>query len=200
RESREGPTDYPMWHPLLKFARQFYTRGGREWATVADFLRIELRRLGARAETACPSDTPALLRWLADGMEYGREVLRSQPNQVEQIYAERSPEEQAVAISVVRETVAQAGGLQPRQLLGPVWEYCQSVFDTKHAGSFVAALERVLCFADFAVWIPWVLEARPASVAAAQAARQYRGVRSAAKPGPPQPVPRTGYRNHQDTP
>lgn len=152
---------YEMWHPLLKFACSYYREGGWECAIVCDYLRIELRRLGVRSETQCPNDHATLLRWLADGMAHGQEVLQRQRDVVERIYAEHSPEVLQLMIAKLRSFVTKAGGREPERMLESVRQLYGHTFNTSRAGTFAGALKSVLCAADFGLWIPWAMDNQP---------------------------------------
>lgn len=191
RASAPYKSEYPMWHPLSKIAYALNPWDGWESSELCVFTEIELRRLGVRSETECPCDRATLLRWLADGMAYGREVLQTRRNVVEGIYAEHTPEELRARIELIRGIAARARRLQPERLFAPIQQYHRARVRYTGGGAFVTALEKVLCFADLGVWIPWVMENPPCQFRLPLVFRSRRIIRRVPKPARPATATRT---------
>jgi hypothetical protein len=62
---------------------------------------------------------------------------------------------------VVQDVVAEAGGVDPVSLLPALKHWQKGGTKPDEPLWYGRALERIVLFADFAVWIPWVLSQPP---------------------------------------
>lgn len=145
-----------MEHPVIRLAREYY-RGEPIQAEMAlGFMRDRLRDLGVRSENECPTSDADLLDWVAAGLEYGRQVKIEQPELLDQMFMESGECGLNGATSAVQRVVAEAGGTDPVRLLGPLKAWQQNVYGWAEPKFYGEALARVVYFADFAIWIPFL--------------------------------------------
>ena len=145
-------------HPLLRLARELYPAQPTERDTVLGFIRHQLRESGVRSENECPTSELDLLDWIAEGMEYGRRVKAGHPDVVEKIFKECGERRLKDSLRVVRQVVAEVGGIEPVCLLGRLKVWQEGVYGWWEPEIYGQELARVAHMADFAVWIPWGLE------------------------------------------
>jgi hypothetical protein len=94
-------------------------------------------------------------------MSYSQRVQREQPEIVRRILAEQDGERLEISLSVVQDVVAEAGGVDPVCLLRALKRWQTGGTKPDEPRWYGRSLERVVLFADFAIWIPWALGQPP---------------------------------------
>jgi hypothetical protein len=148
-------------HPVLKVSRQMYPGQPVQCAAIQGFLREHLRECGVSSENECPASDAELLDWVSSGIDYGRRLQQEQPETVERIFAECDEDRLQGAITVVHKLVELAGSLEPAALVPALKRWHKEVHNEEEPTFYGNAVERVVLFADFAVWIPWGLSHAP---------------------------------------
>jgi hypothetical protein len=146
-------------HPLLRLARELYPAQPTERDTVLSYIRHRLLESGVRSENECPVSELDLLDWIAAGMDYGRWIKAVHFDVVEKIFKECGEPRLKNSLHIVRQVVAEAGGTEPVRLLGRLKVWQERAYGWSQPGFYGEELARVAYLADFAVWIPWGLEA-----------------------------------------
>jgi len=113
-------------------------------------------RLAGEAE--CPAEDLDLLDWIEAGLEFGRRSINEQPQLVSDIFQECAGKRLEASRSVIQETVAKAGRIEPAKLIRPILEWYANVFQSDAPHFYGQRLARVGCLTDFAVWISWLHE------------------------------------------
>jgi hypothetical protein len=147
-------------HPLLRLAREYYPGKRKEPELVLGFLRAQLQSLQAKSEDQCPASELDLADWVSSAVDYGRRLYTKNPNQVSAVFEECRAFGLEGTLQLVRNRVARAGGTNPLRLVQQLKEWHQRAFDWLEPQFYGQELERVVHFADFALWIPWACEFR----------------------------------------
>jgi hypothetical protein len=143
-------------HPLLRLAREYYPGKKVELGAALGFLRGQLRALGVKSESECPSSELDLADWVAAGVNYGRLLKAEHPEVVEGIFDECKRNDLEGTLSTVRGVVARAEGTAPWALVQVLKQWQQNVVGWVEPRCYGDELARVVYFSDFAIWIPWV--------------------------------------------
>jgi hypothetical protein len=157
----ERPVAARLEHPLLRLAREYYPGKRKEPELVLGFLWARLQSLQVKSEDQCPASELDLADWVASAVDYGRRFYTKNPNQVSAVFEECKAFGLEDTLDLVRNLVAQAGGTNPLLLVHLLKDWHQGAFGWVDPQFYGQELERVVHFADFAVWIPWACEFRP---------------------------------------
>lgn len=145
-------------HPLVRMAWHRYPGRITERAAMQDFLRRQLHRLGVMSETDCPTAEADLPYWIEAGMDHGRRLKCEKPHWVARILRETGAHGLASVEEVILEVLSRAGGTDPFRLKTAILEWMQEAHRWTEPRFYGRALERVIHVADFAMWIPWIID------------------------------------------
>lgn len=143
-----------MEHPLLRLAREYYPGKQVELETALEFFRERLGALGVTSENECPASELDLAEWIAAGLKYGRRLQAQCPEVVAAILAECQQNDLEGTLRTVRKVAAK--GTEPLRLVETLKEWQEGAFGWAEPRCYGDELARVVYFADFAIWIPWV--------------------------------------------
>lgn len=143
-------------HPLIRLAREMYPAQPRELDAMLRFYDERLRALRVRSENDCPATELDLLDWIAAGLDYARRLKAENPEVVEAIVEEARGERLEGCARVVNRVVAEAGGIDPARLLGPLKAWQKRVYKWSEPDFYGQSLAQIAYFSDFAIWIAWV--------------------------------------------
>jgi hypothetical protein len=148
------PLAHHMRHPLLHVAAAYYRRP-TEAEAILPFLEHRLIKLGIQSEDGCPSAYQDLVGWVKAGVAHGRRMRRKDRNGLCNVWkCVGRPMTRAVS-GMVQGTVKRAGGLNPLCLTAGILEWMHDTVDWTHASEYGWNLEKLVRFADYAVWIGW---------------------------------------------
>jgi hypothetical protein len=156
-EAEGKPVRALLPHPLLTLAEAQYPVTPVERGTILPFFHHQLGVFGVRSESECPVEDFDLLAWIDAGLHYGQAILENHPQTVEMIFKEITPGKLArLKEMAVRLRVA-ANGLSPSGLLGPLLSWHAHIYEWNQPAFYGQALTRAIYVADFAIWLPWLL-------------------------------------------
>jgi hypothetical protein len=125
------------------------------------FFHKQLTEFGVQSENECPVEESDLASWVRAGLNYGQSLLRNQPHIVKEIFGEYAPEHLKTLETLASGICNAAGGLKASWLIGPLLEWHRATFDWNKPEFYGHALTRVINLADFAIWLPWLLNGEP---------------------------------------
>jgi hypothetical protein len=90
------------------------------------------------------------------GLDFGRRLKAEQPQLVAAILHECAGKRLEDSRSVIQKVVAKVKRIEPISLIRPLLEWYRTVHEKVEPQFYGQSLAWVGCFADFAVWIPWL--------------------------------------------
>jgi hypothetical protein len=144
-------------HPLTALAEVQYPFTPIERQTILPFFHRQLRVFGVQSENDCPVEDSDLVNWISASLDYGQSLLTQQPHIVKQVFGEFTPEHLKTLKTMASSVRDSAGGLDAARLVAPLLEWHEATFDWNEPAFHGRALTRVINLADFAIWLPWLL-------------------------------------------
>ena len=156
-EAEGKPVRALLRHPLLTLAEAQYPVTPVERRTMLPFFHNQLGVFGVRSESECPVEDFDLMTWIEGGLSYGNAILENHPQTVEMIFKEIPPGKLTRLKEIAVRLRAAADGLSPSGLLGPLLRWHAEIYEWNQPAFYGQALTRAICVADFAIWLPWLL-------------------------------------------
>lgn len=153
----DSPVIDRMEHPLLQMARTFHPKRPSERDTILEFLRQQLRTRNVRSEGEWPKGLAASPEWIGLAVEFGKRLNEEQPQLVARIISERSEDDLVRVGGVIAQVIDEAGSVDPEKLLLPMTRWQQRAYGWHEPAHLGDELDQAVCFAELAIWIPWVL-------------------------------------------
>ncbi|HEY3855709.1 MAG TPA: hypothetical protein VGO67_15075 [Verrucomicrobiae bacterium] len=144
-------------HPLLALAEVQYPITPIEKRTMLPFFHRQLAIFGVQSENECPVEDNDLVNWVSAALDYGQSLLTNQPHIVKQVFGEFTPEKLRTLKTMASRIRDAAGGLNASWLVAPLLEWHGATFNWNEPAFYGRALTRVINLADFAIWLPWLL-------------------------------------------
>jgi hypothetical protein len=144
-------------HPLLALAEVQYPITPIEKRTILPFFHKQLAAFGVRSENDCPAGDNDLVNWVSAALDYGQSLLTHQPHIVKQVFGEFTPEKLSSMKTMASRIRDAAGELDASRLVAPLLEWHGATFNWNKPAFYGRALTRVINLADFAIWLPWLL-------------------------------------------
>jgi hypothetical protein len=146
-----------LHHPLLALAEVQYPITPIEKRTILPFFHRQLAAFGVQSENECPVEDNYLVNWVSAALDYGQSLLTHQPRMVKQVFGEFTPERLRTLKTMASRIRDAAGGLNASRLVAPLLEWHGATFNWNKPAFHGRALTRVINLADFAIWLPWLL-------------------------------------------
>jgi hypothetical protein len=144
-------------HPLLALAEVQYPVTPIEKRAILPFFHRQLRVFGVQSENDCPAGENDLVNWVSAALDYGQSLLTNQPHIVKQVFGEFTPEHLRNLKAIATKIRDSAGELDASRLVAPLLEWHGATFNWNKPEFYGRALTRVINLADFACWLPWLL-------------------------------------------
>ncbi len=143
-------------HPLLTVAANKYPITPLEKATILPFFHAELHAFGVRSENECPTDDLAIVTWVGRAWHWGTQLRHREPGTVEKIFIEIGREEFEGTAKSVERVIREAGSLRAADLTRAFLGWYERNFGWSQPHYYGQALDRVVHFADCAIWASWL--------------------------------------------
>jgi hypothetical protein len=167
-EAEGKPLKDLLQHPLLTVAEAQYLATPVERKTILPFFHKELDVFGVQSGSECPTSDGNLVAWIDAGLDFGKSVLEDRPLLVDEMCREITSEKLTQLKVTALSFSAAAKGLDPTGLVEPISNWHEEIYGWRVPAFYGFALERAMHFADFAAWLPWLLEFKAAKTNSGQ--------------------------------
>jgi len=156
-DAERQPVLKQLQHPLLKVAATKYPRTPAERDAILPFFHEQLRAFGVKSENECPASDLDLVEWVDSATEYGRRLLKDNPERVKRVTRQLGRVEVKSIADVAEDVLRRARSRSALDVTRAILKWHEAVYRLTRPTYYGQELDRVVNCADFAIWAAWII-------------------------------------------